>query len=116
MHLSIVFANERDRPQQALDLAGELPAGRAPRMLPVRAQSSLGFRHIVRTMACGQHGLRLWCPQWGNTPLTFDGSPAAQFVEPLRRSAVSLALIAAGAYPSIRVLADSGSPAEREAA
>jgi hypothetical protein len=115
VYQNIVFVDGQQRPLSALELRRELQAGRAPRMLPVRAQSPLGFVHADRAIDYYRRGLPQWYLWWGNNVFDVDRAPAAQLVEPLGRPVAQLAAIAAGVYPAIRVLADAGNLAEREA-
>lgn len=96
--------DENERPLSALEFRKVLLAGAPVRWRAVEPEARPGYKYPEKAVDYYRRGAREWYLWWGNNVFEYDGEPVVSTLSTASRSLGQLSAIAAGVYPSIRVL------------
>lgn len=86
-----------------------------PRIALIEPRAKLVFKFEDKARDFYRRGLPEWYLWWGNNLFTYDGNPVVRGLATLSRSLEQVGGIVAGVQPRLRVLAEPGNAAQREA-
>ncbi|MCA3240846.1 MAG: glycosyltransferase [Rubrivivax sp.] len=108
-------ADDPQLPLSALALRDAMRSGAALQLNLLHEGSRPGYIEPDKAWHYLRQGLAEWYLPWGRNPFTFDAAPVVRLFAGTSRILEGVGAIASGVQPGIRILAEPGNVAQREA-